>query len=103
VLTHVASTLRTNVRRSDVIARLGGDEFALLLTDVEPDAAKSVCNKLHAALTREMRAHGWAVGFSMGIAAFTEPPSTVGEIVTKADSVMYAAKRDGKNTVRLGA
>ncbi|MFZ2620518.1 MAG: GGDEF domain-containing protein, partial [Alphaproteobacteria bacterium] len=34
VLQHIASLLRQNVRKTDIIARLGGDEFAVILNEL---------------------------------------------------------------------
>lgn len=103
VLRHVASTLRESVRRSDVIARIGGDEFVVLLTNVDSETAKRLCDKLHETLTRTMYDHRWPVGFSIGIAAFPTAPKSVREIVIRADHCMYEAKRAGKNSVRLSS
>jgi len=47
-----------------------------------------------------MRRHGWPVTFSIGVATFTSPPSTVDETLRISDQLMYAAKNNGKNGIQ---
>ncbi len=103
VLRQVASVLRGSLRRSDVVGRLGGDEFVVLLPDASAAAAQALCIKLHAALAASMGAHGWPVGFSVGVAPFEQAPQTVQQLVSPADKAMYAAKRAGKRRVSMTA
>jgi diguanylate cyclase (GGDEF)-like protein len=100
VLTTVAATLRSNVRNYDIVARPGGDEFALLLPDTPPDGARTVVERVHAALRTTMASRGWNVTFSIGVATFPEPPADALEMIRTADALMYEAKRAGGDGVR---
>jgi diguanylate cyclase (GGDEF)-like protein len=42
----------------------------------------------------------WPVSFSIGVMTFIRSPSSVEELIRKADALMYAAKREGKNRVK---
>lgn len=96
-----ADQIRASVRSSDVPARLGGDEFALLLPEMDDDNARLALHRLHAALHQRLAAAHPGVSVSIGAATFVVIPDHVEAMVQKADSLMYAAKRGGKNQLRL--
>jgi diguanylate cyclase (GGDEF)-like protein/PAS domain S-box-containing protein len=50
LLVTVAALVRGNVRSTDMVARLGGDEFAVLLPETDDAAARTVMEKVSAAL-----------------------------------------------------
>jgi diguanylate cyclase (GGDEF)-like protein len=107
LLIEVAQRLRANVRASDVVARLGGDEFVVVLNDLRGDyetaaeqasiIAEKVCLALSGPypLTNHIH-HGSA---SIGVALFNHGEVDADEILKRADSAMYQAKRAGRNTV----
>lgn len=77
--------------------RLGGDEFVVLLPEAEAASAKLFFDRLHEQLLELMRDHGWPVGVSMGVAFFPTAPPSADDALHFADSVMYMAKKAGKN------
>jgi len=79
-----------------VLGRLGGDEFAVLLPETDENGATVSMKRLHEKLQEAMRAGGWPTTFSIGIAAFDNPPSSVDDMVCKADSIMYEVKMTEK-------
>jgi diguanylate cyclase (GGDEF)-like protein/PAS domain S-box-containing protein len=99
VLVTVAKVLRSNLRASDMVARLGGDEFAILLPETDPVAAKKVMSKLQELLRSAMRAGGWKVDFSIGLASFLDAPESVDYIIRLADELMYSVKSSGKGAL----
>jgi diguanylate cyclase (GGDEF)-like protein len=74
--------------------------FAILLPETDEQAGDAVLQKLHAVLQSRMDEHGWPVTFSIGAVTFLSPPSTLEQMVSEADRLMYAAKRSGKNRVQ---
>jgi diguanylate cyclase (GGDEF)-like protein len=88
----VAQVLRSSLRSSDTVARLGGDEFAILLPETHPTPAKEVMSKLQALLRVAMKARGWKVDFSIGLASFLDPPASIDYIIRTADELMYSVK-----------
>ena len=100
LLKSVAETIRRDVRSIDVVARLGGDEFAILMPETGDHAARAAVGRLRRRLALDARRQGWPVTFSIGVATWDEPPPSVDEMLRRADELMYAAKRQGKNSVR---
>ena len=100
VLRITSSTIAGNIRSTDVLARVGGDEFILLLSETGYDQAHSVIEKLNALLQEKMTKGKLPATFSIGVVTFLRPPSSVDDLVKKADSVMYSAKRAGKNMIK---
>jgi diguanylate cyclase (GGDEF)-like protein len=96
----VANTIKNNIRLSDTVARLGGDEFAILLPETGPELAEAITRKVQKINLEIMQKNGWPVTFSIGVATFISPPSTVDEILKISDNLMYAAKNNGKNMIK---
>ena len=99
LLQTVAATLRGETRSMDAVSRLGGDEFGLVLVDCDGPTADALLHRLRVALLLAMREHGWKVSFSIGAVSFLAAPFTVEEMIHRADQLMYATKRRGKNGV----
>jgi GGDEF domain-containing protein len=52
-------------------------------------------------LSEEMRRRKWPVTFSIGVLTCSNATSqNLDDLVGMADELMYAAKRDGKNTIK---
>lgn len=100
LLKTVAETLKKHARDSDIIARLGGDEFALLLPDTDETAALVAIQRIRLALLDVVERCGWPVTFSLGVVTWEEPPSSIDDMVGRADDLMYETKRHGKNAIR---
>ena len=114
VLAAVAAALRAEVRDDDLVGRFGGEEFVVLLPSGDGDdgriAAGVVAERIRKRVARiqvtvpEMR--GSAVvdklTVSIGGAVFPADGTDLGRLLEVADTAMYAAKRAGRNTVRMG-
>jgi diguanylate cyclase (GGDEF)-like protein len=104
VLRQVSSLFHQQLRKVDVVCRYGGEEFGMLLTQVKPEQAMAVAEKL-----RKM-VQGWqfpgvprTVTISAGAATFPEHGTTRDGLVRAADSALYAAKQAGRNQVCLAS
>jgi diguanylate cyclase (GGDEF)-like protein len=113
VLVAVAEGLRAEVRDQDLVGRFGGEEFVVLLAgvDVSADGADVL------AIAERMRAGVAALrveidtpdgplpvtGLTVSIGAALHPRhgDDVGALMHAADAALYAAKRAGRNAVRL--
>lgn len=105
VLQNVAKLLSDNVRRGDLVARLGGDEFALLLDNiVGPENAVLVAKKVISAFSAMVDTHPELVmrpGCSIGVATFPRQADSAEALVKAADTAMYSAKTEGRNSFRM--
>ncbi len=100
VLRGVARTLKSALRAGDTAARLGGDEFAAVLTAVtDVRAAVFVAEKLATLIQRDM--NGLPISASVGVASWPDHALSAEQLIERADDAMYAAKRAGKNGVRV--
>lgn len=97
VLVAVVSTIRANIRSTDILARFGGDEFVILLPETSGEAAITFLKKMHHHLNDTVTHSNWPVTFSIGAATYIEAPQFIDEAVQQADELMYSAKRSGKN------
>ena len=101
VLQTMAQRLQQVLRNGDVVARLGGDEFAVLLrAPVGEDAALRVASTIVKNLSRRIDVHGAAlqVSVSVGIALLPDDATAPAEAMQCADTALYHAKRNGKDS-----
>lgn len=101
VLRVVVQTLTQRLRKTDLIARLGGDEFAILLIDADPEQAHALLEELRQRLLSAMREHGWPVTFSVGAVCCPKGELEAGELLHRADDLMYQVKHHHKDALRF--
>ncbi len=96
VLRSVADRLNRSIRAADTAARLGGDEFLVILgRSIESRAARDVARNLAEQIRQPIP---WArqmirLTASIGVAMFPRDGETPDDLLSFADTEMYAAKR----------
>jgi diguanylate cyclase (GGDEF)-like protein len=104
VLAEIGARMRSTLRGSDLKCRYGGEEFMVLLPDTPLEGARRVAENLR----REIGAMGipWNgdpihVTSSFGVATARPDELDPKALIARADEALYAAKRDGRDCVRL--
>ena len=94
VLVAVARVLGASVRPHDKVARYGGEEFVIALSEIGLAEASVVAERLREAIEEDT-----PITVSIGCAERARGETADG-VIRRADDVLLAAKRHGKNTVR---
>jgi diguanylate cyclase (GGDEF)-like protein len=103
VLQTVASRVTAVLGERQIMARLGGDEFAILMPGVRnPEAAGRFAETILEALretsdTPETN----SISTSIGIAICPDDATDRESLLSHADTALYRAKTDGRNTYRF--
>ncbi|MFT4172686.1 MAG: EAL domain-containing protein [Rhodocyclaceae bacterium] len=104
LLQAVSDRLRECVRETDTICRQGGDEFIIVLPDIDDaDTPARVAEKILRQLSEPFDIDGHRLGtsFSIGIAVYPGDGSSADTLMKNADTAMYHAKENGRNTYRF--
>ncbi|WP_373532414.1 GGDEF domain-containing protein [Vampirovibrio sp.] len=105
ILKELGALITQNVRESDVAARYGGEEFALILPETGQIDAYELLERLRAMIERTVYClpdNPITATISVGVAQLDLDEAKGYEIIEKADTNLYAAKRQGKNQVVYG-
>lgn len=101
VLLVLSQLLREHMRHADTVARIGGEEFAITMPETQLPAAAEACERLRLIVEQ----YDWSsigpelrVTISIGVAD-TSRCTSAEELSRQADTLLYAAKRNGKNRV----
>ncbi|MBU2280134.1 MAG: diguanylate cyclase [Gammaproteobacteria bacterium] len=101
VLKRIAEILKLHCRDIDLTSRWGGEEFALLLPQTSLEQGHEVCERLRLAIVSadfQDIAAGLKVTASFGIAVNTGL-AHYDKLISRADTLLYQAKTDGRNKV----
>ena len=104
LLRRVAQSVQGAVRTSDTVCRLGGDEFVVLLPQIQAaEDAAEVARHILAAVSPPYQIGAALVpmSFSIGISVFPDDGDDEATLMRRADTAMYAAKREGRNGLRF--
>ncbi|MBF7072815.1 bifunctional diguanylate cyclase/phosphodiesterase [Glaciecola sp. MH2013] len=84
-------------------SRLAGDEFVIVANRIDKQQADTIAASILKKLSSPININNrlLKVGVSMGLSSFDPIIDTFDEALSRADSAMYCAKRDGKNRYRF--
>ena len=104
LLQAISARLKTRIRDGDTLARLGGDEFVVVLETLRrPDEAAMVAHAIIELLEEPFVLpgnHEIYIGASLGISLYPDNGSDATQLIRNADTAMYLAKSQGRNTYR---
>ena len=99
-LIKIAEVIKNSTRPEDIIARYGGEEFAVIFPNIQGAASLQAIESIRKAVENCFYSSTDLNEFltiSVGVANYPKDGSTSEEILDKADSAMYTAKRSGRN------
>jgi len=103
VLKSVASTIRSLLRKYDVLARYGGEEFLTLLPETELKDASHVAERFRKQIENQTIFFGGQeikVTITLGVAQFDSSQGAE-KCIQLADKALYEGKEHGRNRVIL--
>lgn len=104
LLQGIAARLLQSLREVDTICRQGGDEFIIVLTGLrDNDTVVQITQKILQQLHEPFIIDGIHIttSCSIGISIYPTDGMSLLGLLSKADTAMYAAKKQGRNTSRF--
>ncbi len=102
VLRHIATSMLTAIRKSDICFRTGGDEFAVLLPDCDKTSAVNIARNIAKNVSDQAvpvsDTKFEKITISEGISTYVRG-TDITEVLSAADRKLYKAKRNGKNQI----
>ncbi len=102
-LREFSSVVRGALRSTDTLGRWGGEEFVAMLPETDTEAGLAVAERVRSMVA----AHGFCsaggahITCSLGLATYPHDAQARDGLIEMADQAMYAAKRLGRNQVRV--
>jgi len=100
VLVAMAKVLGSRMRAQDALCRWGGEEFMILAPHVDQAGAQQMAEKLRTAVAEADFGVAGTVTCSFGVALLEGDEEPL-DLLLRADSCLYRAKRTGRNCVAL--
>ncbi len=100
VLIEFTRFLRSSVREVDSLVRYGGDEFIILVPNTDMKGILDLAQRIIVNLN-SLKMIGHTILCSIGFAIFPDDGMTIETLISKADNLMYQAKKEGKNQIGL--
>jgi diguanylate cyclase (GGDEF)-like protein len=103
LLQQIAKRLSVCIGSDDMVARISGDEFAILLVDRDYTTIITVLEKIFEEIKKPFIILGIEIHttFSIGISSYIQDGKTPDILLRNADTAMYKAKGDGKNSYQF--
>lgn len=99
VLERMSATIRKVIRVVDIAGRYGGEEFLVVMPETDLQEAVGIGERVR----RAMEALTWqppiTLTVSGGVAAW-QPGESASRLISRADALLYEAKKAGRNQVK---
>ena len=104
VLQEVVSLMQKSMRTGDILARYGGEEFIAILPETGKIKAMELADRLRIKISKKVIVHNddtIKVTASFGVSELNRRADMT-RIIQDADTMLYKAKLNGRNTVMPG-
>ena len=100
ILNKLGDLIKTKIREIDLAARYGGEEFAIVMSNTGLEEAAEIAERIRKSIKEyKFDTKKIFTTVSIGLALYPLDANSLQELLNKADSALYKAKRDGKNQV----
>lgn len=96
ILKAVTKGLQSQLRDKDILGRWGGEEFILISQGLEADKAMQLAERLREFIEGLEFPHGLKITCSFGVVEWLNNENKT-ELVKRADTALYEAKKAGRN------
>lgn len=107
LLRSLSQTLKSSLRKVDIVFRMGRDEFAIVLPATDAEKARKAVDRVRTTWTEmhepQSRALDAPLSFSCGIAQFPDDAETVDELLVHATNALDRSKREGGHRSMLAS
>ncbi len=100
-LMDVARIVEQSIKRSDIFARWGGEEFVVLAPSTTLEGGVALAEKLKNEISSAHFDFVAKITSSFGVASYAHG-DTADDLLKRADSALYTAKKSGRNRVEIG-
>lgn len=102
VLQALARRISDAVREYDLVGRYGGEEFIIVVPELERGDVVSMAQRIHSSI-RSSRMAGLRLTVSVGVAFLSPEDTRADDLIQRADSALYRAKRSGRDRLEVDA
>ena len=102
ILRQLAATIKSRIRREDILARYGGEEFAIVLPEIDRANASTFAEKVRQLVERsvfEFEETRIPLTVSVGVSLLGPETDSCETLIKAADENLYRAKEQGRNRV----
>jgi diguanylate cyclase (GGDEF)-like protein len=100
----IIGPIQAELRQSDVVGRYGGEEFVVILSSADAAAAEPLAERIRQRVS-EVSVEGYGTPIRLTCSIGVATSDTLGvwdeHLIARADEAVYAAKRSGRNRVKL--
>ncbi len=101
MLKRVAILIEAQIQAADLCFRYGGEEFVILLFEADWALTLRIGEQIRRMSEHEPTPFGESVTVSLGITLYDGDNSTMEELLERADSALYDAKKTGRNRIMV--
>ncbi len=100
VLTKISKIIKQSIRSMDIAFRYGGEELSVIFPDTKKHDAFKIADKIRVNIQKEY-ADDMKITVSIGVSSNEDSKKDEEQIIKSADELLYEAKSNGKNQVKV--